>query len=74
MSRIPKDGGIVVVRAYCVFCQGYHTVTQDEDGVLWCDNCGSEILDENLMKKIREVNNEQRGAYQVRSGQNRREK
>lgn len=74
MPRVPKDGGMNVVRAYCVFCQDYCTVTQDEDGVLWCDNCGSEILDDNLMKKIREVSNEHEGTYQIRSGQNRRQK
>lgn len=74
MPRVSKDGGVTIVKAYCVFCQGYHTVIRDEDGFLWCDNCGSEILDDNLMKKIREVSNEQGEAYQVRVRQNRREK
>lgn len=74
MSRIPKDGGVNVVRAYCVYCQGYHTVTQDEDGIYWCDNCGSEILDDNLIKKVREVNNGQKETYSIGFGQDRRQK
>lgn len=62
------------MRVYCVVCQDYCTVTQDEDGVLWCDNCGSEILDDNLMEKIRRVNNGQGETYQVGFGQNSRKK
>ena len=62
------------MRAYCWVCQDYCAVTQDEDGVLWCNNCGSEIFDENLMEKIRRVNDGQGETYQIRIGQDRRQK